>query len=91
MDEGKNFLTKASNVFRDYIGDKINIDGKALTPLDLDRVLRPYHVGPETLKEIKGLLQDFESAQYGGQAKKAPTEMLTKMKSIVKSMEKELR
>ena len=89
--EGKNFLSEASNVFRDYIGDKINVDGKALTPIDLDRVLGPYHVGPETLKEIKGLLQDFESAQYGGSAKKAPNEMLNKMKNVVKSMEKELR
>ena len=91
VDEGSNFLTQASNVFRDYIGDKVNVDGKALTPLDLDRVLSPHRVGPETLKEIKNLLQDFESAQYGGQAKKGPREMMIKMKSIVKNMEKELR
>ena len=37
------------------------------------------------------LEQDFESAQYGGQAKKGPREMMIKMKSIVKNMEKELR
>ncbi|MBG07233.1 MAG: hypothetical protein CME68_00605 [Halobacteriovoraceae bacterium] len=91
VNEGSNFLTEASNVFRDYIGDKVNVDGKALTPLDLDRVLSPHQLGPETLKEIKSLLQDFESAQYGGQAKKGPREMMIKMKSIVKSMEKELR
>ena len=91
VDEGSDFLAQASNVFRDYIGDKVNVDGKALTPLDLDRVLRPHQLGSETLKEIKNLLQDFESAQYGGQAKKGPREMMTKMKSIVKSMEKELR
>ncbi len=89
--EGNNFLTQASSVFKDYIGDKVNVDGKALTPLDLDRVLSPHQLGPETLKEIKNLLQDFESAQYGGQAKKGPREMMTKMKNIVKSMEKELR
>ena len=62
-----------------------------MTPLDLDRVLSPHQLGSETLKEIKNLLQDFESAQYGGQAKKGPREMMIKMKSIVKSMEKELR
>ena len=84
-------ITEASSVFKNYIGDKVNVDGKALTPLDLDRVLSSHRLGPETLKEIKNLLQDFESAQYGGQAKKGPREMMTKMKSIVKSMEKELR
>ena len=36
--EGKNFLSEASNVFRDYIGDKINVDGKALSGLGMVRL-----------------------------------------------------
>ena len=89
--EGQNFVVQASSIFRDYIGDKVNVDGKALTPLDLDRILGPHHIEIKTIEEIKMLLQDFERAQYGGQTGSAPSEIVNKMKDIVKNMEKELR
>ena len=61
VDEGNNFLTEAQ--LRIILEIKLMLV-KALTPLDLDRVLSSHRLGPETLKEIKNLLQDFESAQY---------------------------
>ena len=91
VSEGQSFVMQASSVFRDYIGDKVNIDGKALTPLDLDRVLGARQIENKTIEDIKELLQDFEKAQYGGKMGSQPSKMVSKMENIVKNMEKELR
>jgi hypothetical protein len=91
VEEGQSFVMQASSVFRDYIGDKVNIDGKALTPLDLDRVLGTRQIENKTIEDIKELLQDFEKAQYGGKMGSLPSKMVSKMENIVKNMEKELR
>ncbi|MFN8369198.1 MAG: BatD family protein [Bacteriovoracaceae bacterium] len=98
----KAFIQKFKNVnsvqdafilFKDYLGNKLNVDGRAITQVDLERLLNPYKVSSELIKNIKTLFDTIESMQYGGgsltdQLKK---NILEKIQLLFESLEKEIR
>lgn len=88
-----NFYPQGSSILRDYIGDKFNIDGKALTTIDTARRLQPFGLTESTIEEINQFLQTCDMGSYGGADKS--TEMFQKLKSnlgnISKLIEKEAR
>jgi len=88
--DGK-FFEQASMALRSYLGNKLNMDGGALTSIDIQRKLDP-HLSGSALTKITEYLKQCEQGQYGG--KSTSKEMEKNMKStlfnLVKGLEKEV-
>ena len=54
-----------SRCLRTYIGDKLGLEGSALTPGEVRQHLGDQDVDEELTAEIHGLLKQLEAAQYG--------------------------
>ena len=55
----------ASRVLRGYIGDRLNLEGGALTPAEAAQHLRDRGAEPELAARVETLLARLEAVQYG--------------------------
>ena len=86
------FYQAASQALKDFIGDRLNITGQALTVKDLDGILGGS-VSADILDELKSLMSFFESGQFGfrkcsGDERKA---VLGRLKKAVLYLNRSLR
>ncbi len=58
----------ASRVLRSYVGDKLGIEGAALTPTEAETALVQAGVAPGVAAHCRAELERFEAAQYGAAA-----------------------
>ncbi len=58
------FYQTGSKALKDFIGDRLNIAGQALTVKDLDGILGGS-VSVEMLDELKSIMDFFDSGQFG--------------------------
>jgi hypothetical protein len=75
---------------RQYIGDKLGLEGGALTPSELDESLRAQGVGEVLSSETRDLLERLEAAHFGA----APLEAggwIQQVATLVKRLEGELK
>lgn len=85
------FHQDASTLLRTYIGDKLNIDGKALTAMDIDRKLKNAGLSPDLVEEIKDFIRNCEMGIYGGGISSMDSKNTTEtLKKCVKNLEKEI-
>lgn len=56
---------EGSRILREFIGDKLNSEGSALTPAETAALLERRSVSEERLVEVRTLLGRCEAAQYG--------------------------
>ena len=56
---------EASRVLRSYVGDKLGIEGAALTPTEAETALVQAGVAPGVAAHCRAELERFEAAQYG--------------------------
>ena len=56
----------ASRCLRSYIGDKLGLEGSALTPKETAHHLEAEGVPSETVQDIRRFLEELEASQYGG-------------------------
>ena len=56
---------EASRVLRSYVGDKVGIEGAALTPAEAETALVQAGVEPGVAAHCRAELERFEAAQYG--------------------------
>lgn len=87
------FYQAASKALRDFIGDKLNIAGGALTARELPQVLSDAQVPAEACSEAARLLDVFDSAQFGfkkssAQEKDAAWKAL---KQIARTLDKKIK
>ena len=66
--------TQASRVLRSYVGDKLGIEGAALTPAEAETALVQAGVEPGVAAHCRAELERFEAAQYGVAAVSATAE-----------------
>ena len=55
----------ASRCLREFIGDKLNLEGSALTPGEAGEKLRSRGVPEELSAEVRRRLERLEAAQFG--------------------------
>jgi hypothetical protein len=67
----KNFIQELSQILREYIGDKLNLNGAAFTAVEAISKLKEKEFPEEQIISIQKLLEKLEKIQYGG------TEMTT--------------
>lgn len=62
--ESKDFIRKLSQIIREYIGDKLNLQGTAFTSKEVGEKLNKNTFADDKIFAIKKLLEKFESMQY---------------------------
>ena len=85
--DGK-FFEEASLLLREYLGNKFNFDGKAITPIDAERKLKPYQLSTESIRKIEAFLKECEAGQFGGTTVSESGKTAENIVSIVDSVEK---
>ena len=86
------FVEKFSKVVRNYLGDRVGLDGLALTSHDLERHFQGK-LEQSTLQELLSVFEKFEMASYGGgdiplDQKKM---LMDRASELMSKMEKELK
>ncbi|MCP4717777.1 MAG: protein BatD, partial [Deltaproteobacteria bacterium] len=69
--DDKRFYQLAPKALKEFVGDKLNIAGSALTADDLEKRLADRGVPAETIAELKECIDFFEAAQYGSSSHSA--------------------
>jgi hypothetical protein len=87
------FYNEASKMTKDFLGDKLNITGSALTPEELEKRLTEAKIKDSTVQELKYILEFLEEGQFASrkhslQEKEA---VINAMTSIAKDINKNLR
>ena len=62
--EPKDFVRELSQIIREYIGDKLNLQGTAFTSKEVEEKLNENTFADDKIFAIKQLLEKFESMQY---------------------------
>jgi len=62
--EPKDFVRELSQIIREYIGDKLNLQGTAFTSKEVGEKLNKNTFADDKIFAIKKLLEKFESMQY---------------------------
>ncbi len=62
--ESKDFVRELSQIIREYIGDKLNLQGTAFTSKEVEEKLNKNNFAEDKIFGIKKLLEKFESMQY---------------------------
>lgn len=62
----KNFIQELSQILREYIGDKLNLNGAAFTSVEAINKLKEKDFPEEQIISIHNLLEKLEKVQYGG-------------------------
>ena len=62
--ESKDFVRELSQIIREYIGDKLNLQGTAFTSKEVEEKLNKNNFADDKISGIKKLLEKFESMQY---------------------------
>lgn len=60
----REFVKILSEIFREYIGNKLNLQGKAITSLEVERKLMDHHYPQKQAVSTRTLLEKYESLQY---------------------------
>ena len=60
----REFVKQLSEIFHEYIGNKLNLQGKAITSLEVERKLTDHHYPQEQAISTRALLEKYESLQY---------------------------
>jgi len=64
--DSKIFVQELSQILREYIGDKLNLNGAAFTSNEAIGKLRERKFPAEQIIPIQDLLEELEKTQYGG-------------------------
>jgi len=87
------FYRVISRAFKEYLGDKINVVGSALTPQEAEEKLRERKIDQQLFQEVRMLLEDLEKAQFSTASHllQEREELLKRAKKFVKTLERQLR
>ena len=80
----------ASRALRGYVGDKVALEGSALTPAEAAEQLARCGVEAPDVLETRTLLESFEAAQYAG-VQASGEELAGELKSLLKRLERQIR
>ncbi len=79
-----------SRCLREYVGDKLGLEGCALTPAECEEHLRARAVDESLAVEARELLESLEAAQYGvAPAASAPA--VARLEPMLRRLEREIR
>ena len=86
--ESKEFVSELSEILREYIGDKLNMQGKAITAAEVENKLKESNYQANAANNTRKLLERCEVLQYAPISSGNNLELLNEFKDIIKILEK---
>ena len=81
----------ASRLLREYVGDKVALEGSAFTPAEAGDQLAQCGVDESLVRETRECLESYEAAQYAGDQAVSSDDLVPELKSLFKRLEKQIR
>jgi hypothetical protein len=86
--ESKEFVSELSEILREYIGDKLNMQGKAITAAEVEHKLKESDYQSNAANSTRKLLEKCEALQYTPVSSGNNLELLNESQDIIKNLEK---
>ena len=86
--ESKEFASVLSEILREYIGDKLNMQGKTITAAEVEYKLKESDYQSNVANSTRKLLEKCEALQYTPVSSGNNLELLNKSQDIIKILEK---
>ena len=83
----KEFGRKLSEILREYIGNKLNLQGKAITAEEVE--IRLKESGYESAEVTRKLLERCETLQFAPTTRGGTKELLGESENLIKLLEKQ--
>lgn len=87
--ESKVFMRELSQIIREYIGNKLNLQGTAFTAKEVEDKLNENSFKQEHVSAVTELLEKCESMQYAPVATGADSELIGESLDLLKELEKQ--
>ncbi len=81
----------ASRCLRQYVGDKVTLEGSAFTPAEAGDQLRGCGAEEQIVLRTRQRLESLEAAQYGGFQAAESEGLAAELRSLLKQLERQLR
>jgi len=88
--ESKIFVRELSQIIREYIGNKLNLQGTAFTSIEVEKKLTENCFEQQKIISVKKLLQKCESMQYMPVATGENSELIDESVYLLKELEKQV-
>lgn len=88
ISESKEFVSELSEILREYIGDKLNLQGKAITAAEVEHKLKESDYQASAANNTRKLLEKCETLQYTPVSSGNNLELLNESQNIIKILEK---
>ena len=87
--EPKDFVRELSQIIREYIGNKLNLQGTAFTPVEVEKKLTENYFEHEKIIAVRKLLEKCESMQYTSVAITKNSQLIDESADLLKKLEKQ--
>jgi hypothetical protein len=87
--DSKEFARQLSEILREYIGDKLNLQGKAITAEEVEVRLKESNYEPVKAEGTRKLLEKYETLQYAPMTRGSTKELLGESENMIKVLEKQ--
>jgi len=87
------FYNNASLLLREFIGDKINIDGRALTSMDIKTKLTVFKLNNDLINNIIRFLSECDAGLYGGKilSNENYSMLIENLNKLINRIDKEIK
>jgi hypothetical protein len=86
--DSKEFASELSEILRGYIGDKLNMKGKAITAAEVEYKLKKLDYQTNQVNITRNLLEKCDTLQYAPESSENYQELLNETQGLIKSLEK---
>ena len=86
--DSKEFASELSEILRGYIGDKLNMKGKAITAAEVEYKLKKLDYQTNQVNITRNLLEKCDTLQYTPESFENYQELLNETQGLIKSLEK---
>lgn len=88
----EHYIEESSLILKDYLGDKLNLDGRSITLFDLQRILAPRNISHQVIEDVTDVLRSFDQVKFGKMSQSFTFRtLMTDMKKIVYRLDKEMK
>ena len=87
--DSKEFARNLSEILREYIGDKLNLQGKAITAEEVEVCLKKSNYETGQAKDTRRLLEKCETLQYAPMTRGSTEELLSESENLIRVLEKQ--
>ena len=87
--DSKDFARELSEILREYIGDKLNLHGKAITAEEVENHLKDSDYDSGKAERARKLLEKCETLQYAPMTQGSTKELLNDSENLIKVLEEQ--